>query len=121
MFYISQMQNAYYRNVQPADVFSLLLDNGGIKEVGFYYHNIIPECIRQNGVVIRDYSDTRKVFGIIEKTYTPIELWKIYTAWCRGEIGFICDEKYIKNLIEAARINGVYLQGTDKPYYKGGL
>ena len=120
MFTIEQMQNEYYRNVQPADVFSLLLDNGGIKNVGFYYHNIIPESIRKNGVVVCDYTDNRKVFGVIEKTYTPYELWKIYTTWSRGELGFICDEAYIKNLIEAARINGVYFEGNDKPYYKGG-
>ena len=119
MFYIQEMQNTFYKNVQPADVFSLILDDGGIRNVDFYYHNIIPKSVRVDGVVVKDYSDTKKIFGIIEKTYTSYELWKIYSSWSRGEIGFLCDETYIRDMIETARNNGVYFEGSDKPYYKG--
>ena len=117
---IKEMNSPEYRHVQPADLFSLCLEERGIIDVGFYYHSIIPASMRDpetSRVIYEYWVDHNGYLAEKYHQYTPYQLWQTFSRWTRGTIDLAITKEQADFLIKEARTQGYYFLGDDKPYY----
>ena len=114
---ISEMASPEYKYVQPADVYSLCLEDGGIQDCMWYYRSIYPISIRDlEGHVVRNWVDDNGFIGEAGKEYTPYQLWLTFSRWSRGVYDLPISKEKVDELIESARDRGCIFIGDVKPY-----
>lgn len=118
-FNIKIMQNNVkkYKHVQPIDIFALLLENDGIKDVDSFYHKIIPKSMRGSDErVVRDWIDYYGYLGVPGTAYTPYKLWLFFTRFSRGVLTLNITEEDIWKKINKAKEHGCPFIGETIPY-----
>ena len=117
MFKIEDMHTEEYRNVQPCDVFSLILSDKGIEDVNYLYKNVCPHCMYdESGVMRYKWQDTEGHIGPKGSDYTSNGLYNKWLKFIQNKDVIKMSKSEVDQMIADARARGVYFSGDDNPY-----